>query len=90
MSPDTVRRSKLTSLGTVDEATALVQRVLPAPALADCREYVSALASLAGAVWQIATRRRCRRSSTPPIPPNGNSPWRLTDVTSSARMAWGR
>ena len=54
VSPEAVRRYKLTSLAAVDEAAALVQRVLPELTLAEGREFVAAIASLAGAVWQIA------------------------------------
>jgi AcrR family transcriptional regulator len=54
VSPEAVRRYKLTSLAAVDDAAAIVQRVLPALTLAECGEFVAALASLAGAVWQIA------------------------------------
>jgi AcrR family transcriptional regulator len=54
VSAEAVRRYKLTSLGAVHEAAALVQRVLPALSLAECGEFVAALASLAGALWQIA------------------------------------
>jgi AcrR family transcriptional regulator len=54
VSAEAVRRYKLTSLGAVHEAAALVQRVLPALTLAECGEFVAALASLAGALWQIA------------------------------------
>ena len=54
VSPEAVRRYKLTSLASVDEAAAIVRRVLPELALAECGEFVAALASLAGAVWQIA------------------------------------
>jgi AcrR family transcriptional regulator len=54
VSPEAVRRYKLTSLGAVDEAAAIAQRVLPELTLAECAEFVAALASLAGAVWQIA------------------------------------
>jgi AcrR family transcriptional regulator len=54
VSPEAVRRYKLTSLGAVDEAAALVQRVLPGLTMAEGREFVAAVASLAGAVWQIA------------------------------------
>jgi AcrR family transcriptional regulator len=54
VSAETVRRYKLTSLAAVDEAAALVRRVLPGLTLAECGEFVAALASLAGAVWQIA------------------------------------
>jgi AcrR family transcriptional regulator len=54
VSPETVRRYKMTSLGTVNEAASLVQRVLPGLTLAECTEFVATLASLAGAVWQMA------------------------------------
>jgi len=54
VSPEAVRRYKLTSLGAVDEAAALVQRVLPELTVDEGREFVAAIASLAGAVWQIA------------------------------------
>jgi len=54
VSAETVRRYKLTSLAAVGEAAAMVQRALPALTIAECREFVSAVASLAGAVWQIA------------------------------------
>jgi AcrR family transcriptional regulator len=54
VSPEAVRRYKLTSLGAVDEAAAIAQRALPELTLAECAEFVAALASLAGAVWQIA------------------------------------
>jgi AcrR family transcriptional regulator len=54
VSPEAVRRYKLTSLGAVDEAAAVVQRVLPELTVAECGEFVAVLASLAGAVWQIA------------------------------------
>jgi AcrR family transcriptional regulator len=54
VSVETVRRYKLTSLAAVDEAAALVRSVLPGLTLAECGEFVAALASLAGAVWQIA------------------------------------
>ena len=49
-----MRRYKLTSLAAVDEAAAIAQRALPGLTLAECGEFVAALASLAGAVWQIA------------------------------------
>ena len=55
VSPEAVRRYKLTSLGVVDEAAALVQRALPALRMAEAREFVATLASLAGSLWQIAT-----------------------------------
>jgi AcrR family transcriptional regulator len=54
VSPEGVRRYKLTSLGAVDEAAGLVHRVLPELTLAECGEFVAAVASLAGAVWQMA------------------------------------
>jgi len=54
VSPEAVRRYKLTSLGAVDEAASLVGRVRPDLTEAECGEFVAALASLAGAVWQIA------------------------------------
>jgi AcrR family transcriptional regulator len=54
VSPGAVRRYKLTSLGAVDEAAALVQRTLPTLTLAEAREFVATLASLAGSLWQIA------------------------------------
>jgi AcrR family transcriptional regulator len=54
VSPEAVRQYKLTSLASVDEAAAIVQRVLPELALSECGEFVAALASLAGALWQIA------------------------------------
>lgn len=54
VSPEAVRHYKLTSLGVVDEAAALVARVLPALRVAEAREFVATLASLAGSLWQIA------------------------------------
>ena len=54
VSPEAVRRYKLTSLGAVDEAAAIVHRVLPELTLTEGGEFVAALASLAGALWQIA------------------------------------
>ena len=54
VSPEAVRRYKVTSLAAVDEAAAVAARVLPELTLAECGEFVAALASLAGAVWQIA------------------------------------
>jgi AcrR family transcriptional regulator len=49
-----VRRYKLTSLGAVGEAVELIGRARPDLTETECREFVSALASLAGALWQIA------------------------------------
>jgi AcrR family transcriptional regulator len=54
VSVETVRRYKLTSLGAVDEAAALIRHVLPDLTPAECVEVVAAVASLAGALWQIA------------------------------------
>jgi AcrR family transcriptional regulator len=54
VSSEAVRRYKITSLGTVNEAASLVQRVLPDLTMAECTEFVATLASLAGAVWQMA------------------------------------
>ena len=54
VSTEAVRRYKLTSLGAVREAAALVQRVLPELTADEGLEFTGALASLAGAVWQIA------------------------------------
>jgi AcrR family transcriptional regulator len=54
VSPETVRRYKMTSLGVVNEAAALVQRVMPELTLAETTEFVATLASLAGSLWQIA------------------------------------
>ncbi|HEY3881985.1 MAG TPA: TetR family transcriptional regulator [Trebonia sp.] len=54
VSVEAVRRYKLTSLGAVEEAATLVRGVLPALTQAECVEFVSAIASLAGAVWQMA------------------------------------
>ena len=54
VSPEAVRRYKLTSLAAVGEAAELVQGVLPALTVDEALEFVAAVASLAGAVWQIA------------------------------------
>jgi AcrR family transcriptional regulator len=54
VSPEAVRRYKLTSLGAVDEAAALVQRALPGLTFTECTEFTATLASLAGSLWQIA------------------------------------
>jgi AcrR family transcriptional regulator len=54
VSVEAVRAYKLTSLGAVDEAAALVNQVLPELTRAECGEFVAAVASLAGAVWQMA------------------------------------
>ena len=54
VSVESVRRYKLISLGAVDEAAAVAQRVLPELTRAECGEFVAAIATLAGAVWQMA------------------------------------
>jgi AcrR family transcriptional regulator len=54
VSPEAVRRYKLVSLGAVDEAAALVQRAWPELTVDEGREFVAVMASLAGALWQIA------------------------------------
>jgi AcrR family transcriptional regulator len=54
VSPAAVRRYKLTSLGAISDAAGLVHRVLPELTEGECREFISAMASLAGALWQIA------------------------------------
>jgi AcrR family transcriptional regulator len=54
VSPAAVRRYKLTSLGAISDATGVIHRVLPELTDGECREFVSAMASLAGALWQIA------------------------------------
>ncbi len=54
MSVESVRRYKLTSLAAVEEAAAVAQRVLPDLTVAECGEFVAAVAALAGATWQMA------------------------------------
>ena len=54
VSPDGVRRYKLTSLGAVSDAAGLVHRVLPDLTAEECREFISAMANLAGSLWQIS------------------------------------
>jgi AcrR family transcriptional regulator len=54
VSPEAVRGYKLISLAAVDEAASVVHRVLPDLTEQECREFISAVASLAGSVWQIA------------------------------------
>jgi AcrR family transcriptional regulator len=54
VSPAAVRTYKLTSLGAVGDAARLVGRVLPDLTPAECGEFIAAIASLAGALWQIA------------------------------------
>ena len=54
VSPEIVRRYKLTSLAAVDDAAAVVHTVLPDLTVGECREFTSTMASLAGSLWQIA------------------------------------
>ena len=54
VSPDGVRRYKLTSLGAVSDAAGLVHRVLPDLTAEECLEFISAMANLAGSLWQIS------------------------------------
>ncbi|HWE68585.1 MAG TPA: TetR family transcriptional regulator [Acidimicrobiales bacterium] len=54
VSVDAVRRYKLTSLGAIGEVTDAVHGVLPHLTVDECGEFVRTLASLAGALWQIA------------------------------------
>ncbi len=54
VSPEAVRGYKLISLAAVGEAAGVVHRVLPDLTEQECREFISALASLAGNLWQIA------------------------------------
>ena len=49
-----VRRYKLTSLGAIAGAVEVIRRALPELTAGECREFISAMASLAGAMWQIA------------------------------------
>jgi AcrR family transcriptional regulator len=54
VSPEAVREYKVVSLGAVVEAADVVHRALPELTGQECREFISALASLAGSLWQIA------------------------------------
>jgi AcrR family transcriptional regulator len=54
VSPETVRRYKLTSLSAVEEAAAAVHGALPGLTAVECGELISVLAALAGSLWQIA------------------------------------
>ncbi|MGH3397212.1 MAG: hypothetical protein ACRDPO_21235, partial [Streptosporangiaceae bacterium] len=49
-----VRRYKLTSLGAIADAVEVIGRALPGLTAGECREFISAMASLSGAMWQIA------------------------------------
>jgi AcrR family transcriptional regulator len=54
VSPEAVRRYKLTSLGAIRDVAGIIQRVRPDLSEGECLEFISAMASLAGATWQIA------------------------------------
>ena len=54
VSAEAARRYKQTSLGAVNQAAGLLCQVLPELSLAECTEFVATLASLAGALWQVA------------------------------------
>jgi AcrR family transcriptional regulator len=54
VSTDAVRRYKLTSLGAISDAAAVVHRVLADLTVDECREFISTMANLAGSLWQIA------------------------------------
>jgi AcrR family transcriptional regulator len=54
VSVEAVRRYKLTSLGAIGEVVRVVHRILPELTETECTEFVSAMATLAGALWQIA------------------------------------
>jgi AcrR family transcriptional regulator len=55
VSLEAVRRYKLTSLGAVADAARLVRGARPELTEPECTEFIAAMASLAGALWQIAT-----------------------------------
>jgi AcrR family transcriptional regulator len=54
VSPEAVRSYKLISLGAVGEAADVAHRALPDLTEQECREFIAAIASLAGSLWQIA------------------------------------
>jgi AcrR family transcriptional regulator len=54
VSVEAVRSYKLTSLGVIDDVADLVQRLLPELTAGEAREFVATMATLAGALWQIA------------------------------------
>ena len=54
VSPEAVRGYKLISLAAVGEAAGVVGRALPELTERECLEFISAIASLAGNLWQIA------------------------------------
>jgi AcrR family transcriptional regulator len=55
VSPEAVRRYKRASLGAVADVAAVTGRVLPALTAVECTEFVAVMASLAGALYQVAT-----------------------------------
>jgi AcrR family transcriptional regulator len=54
VSAEAVRGYKLISLGAVGEAADVVRGALPDLTERECREFVAAIATLAGSLWQIA------------------------------------
>jgi AcrR family transcriptional regulator len=54
VSAEAVRGYKLISLAAVGEAAEVVHRVLPELTERECLEFIAAVASLAGSLWQIA------------------------------------
>jgi AcrR family transcriptional regulator len=54
VSAEAVRGYKLISLGAVAEAADVIHRALPDLTEQECREFIAAIASLAGSLWQIA------------------------------------
>lgn len=54
VSPKAVRGYKLISLDAVSDAAGVVRRALPDLTEQECLEFISAVASLAGNLWQIA------------------------------------
>ncbi len=49
-----VRRYKLTSLAVIDDVAGLVQQILPGLTAEESGDFVMTMATLAGALWQIA------------------------------------
>jgi AcrR family transcriptional regulator len=49
-----VRRYKLTSLGVISDAAGVVRAVLPDLTAEECDDFVKTMATMAGALWQIA------------------------------------
>jgi AcrR family transcriptional regulator len=54
VSTSAVRRYKLTSLRAISDAAGVIHRVLADLTEAECREFISTMANLAGSLWQIA------------------------------------